>query len=39
MSQNVETMIDTRIRPWHGLGTRAEEALSSERALIVAGLD
>lgn len=39
MSANVETMFYTRTKPWHGLGTRVEEAPTSERALIVAGLD
>lgn len=39
MSANVETMFCTRTKPWHGLGTRVEEAPTSERALTVAGLD
>lgn len=39
MSANVETMFYTRTKPWHGLGTRVEEAPTSEKALIVAGLD
>ena len=39
MSANVETMFYTRTEPWHGLGTRVEEAPTSEAALIYAGLD
>lgn len=39
MSAEVETMFYTREKPWHGLGTRVEEAPSSEDALILAGLD
>lgn len=39
MSANVETMFYTRETPWHGLGTRVEEALVSEVALVYAGLD
>ena len=26
MSANVETMFFTRVTPWHGLGTRVEDA-------------
>lgn len=39
MSANVESMFYVRTAPWHGLGTRVEEALSSEEALKLAGLD
>lgn len=39
MSANVETMFYTREKPWHGLGTRVEEAPTSEQALILAGLN
>ena len=39
MSANVETMFYTRVTPWHGLGTRVEEAPNSREALILAGLD
>ncbi|MCH5256759.1 MAG: DUF945 domain-containing protein [Lachnospiraceae bacterium] len=39
MAANVETMFYTREKPWHGLGTRVEEAPSSADALRLAGLD
>jgi phage/plasmid-like protein (TIGR03299 family) len=39
MSANVETMFYVRTAPWHGLGTRVDTALSSEDALIKAGLN
>ena len=39
MAANVETMFYTREKPWHGLGVKVEEALSSEDALRTAGLD
>ena len=39
MSENVETMFNVREKPWHGLGTRVEEAPTSADALIYAGLD
>ena len=39
MPANVETMFYTRVAPWHGLGMRVENALSSEEALIASGLD
>ncbi|ROR28504.1 phage/plasmid-like protein (TIGR03299 family) [Mobilisporobacter senegalensis] len=39
MSANVETMFYVRTAPWHGLGIRVEEALSSTEALEKAGLD
>ena len=39
MPANVETMFYTRVAPWHGLGTRVENALSSEEALKASGLN
>lgn len=39
MSANVETMFYVRETPWHGLGIRVEEALSSRKALELSGLD
>jgi phage/plasmid-like protein (TIGR03299 family) len=36
---NVETMFYSRETPWHGLGTRVEEALTSSEAIEKAGLD
>lgn len=39
MAANVESMFYTREKPWHGLGTRVEEAPSSADALRLAGLD
>lgn len=39
MSHEVETMFYTRERPWHDLGERVEEALSSADALKMAGLN
>lgn len=36
---NVETMFFVREAPWHGLGQRVEQALHSEDALRLAGLD
>ncbi len=39
MSAQVETMFYTRTTPWHGLGTRVEEAPGSKEALEIAGLD
>ena len=39
MAANVETMFYTREKPWHGLGTRVEDAPSSREALRLAGLD
>ena len=39
MAANVETMFYTRTKPWHGLGTMAEKAPTSEAALELAGLD
>lgn len=39
MAHEVENMFSTRETPWHGLGTVVEEALSSEDALVMGGLD
>lgn len=39
MAANVETMFYTREKPWHGLGTKVEEAPSSADALRLAGLN
>ena len=39
MAANVETMFYTREKPWHGLGTRVEDAPNSKKALILAGLN
>lgn len=39
MTANVETMFYTREKPWHGMGTRVEEAPTSADALRLAGLD
>ncbi len=39
MAANVESMFYVRETPWHGLGTRVQEAPSSSEALIKAGLD
>lgn len=39
MAADVETMFYTREKPWHGLGVRVAEALSSKEALAAAGLD
>lgn len=39
MPANVETMMYVRETPWHGLGTRVEEAPNSAEALRLAGLD
>lgn len=39
MSAEVETMFYTREKPWHGLGTRVEEAPTSSEALELAGLN
>ena len=39
MAANVENMFYVREAPWHGLGTRIEEAVGSEDAIKLAGLD
>lgn len=39
MSANVETIFYVRENPWHGLGTKVNEAPSSREALITAGLN
>ncbi len=39
MSAEVETMFYVREVPWHGLGTKVEEAPTSKDALELAGLD
>ena len=39
MPADIESMFYTRVAPWHGLGVRVEEALSSDEALEKSGLD
>ena len=39
MSANVETMMYVREKPWHGLGTKVDEAPTSAEALDLAGLN
>lgn len=39
MAANVETMFYTRETPWHGLGKKVAEAMTSKGALTEAGLD
>lgn len=39
MPANVESMFYVRSVPWHGLGTKVDEALTSKEALVAAGLD
>ena len=39
MAALVESMVYTREKPWHGLGTKVEEAPTSSDALRLAGLD
>ena len=39
MAAEVESMFYVREAPWHGLGTRVEDALTSEEALKLAGLN
>lgn len=39
MPANVETMFTARVPAWHGLGTVVKEALTSEEAIKLAGLD
>lgn len=38
MAANVETMLYTREKPWHGLGVQVDDAPTSEDALWLAGL-
>ena len=38
MAANVESMFYVRETPWHGLGTRVEEAPTSKEALRYSGL-
>ena len=39
MAHNIETMMYVRETPWHGLGTKVDEAVNSTDALRLAGLD
>lgn len=39
MAACVETMVYVREKPWHGLGTRVEKALTSAEALELSGLN
>lgn len=39
MAHKIESLYYTREKPWHGLGTRVEEAPTSADALRLAGLD
>ena len=39
MSANVETMMYVGETPWHGLGTKVDEAPDSATAIKMAGLD
>lgn len=39
MAAKVETMFYTREKPWHGLGVKVAETLSSAEALAASGLD
>lgn len=39
MAAEVESMFYVRETPWHGLGTKVEEAVSSKEALAAAGLN
>ena len=39
MPAEVETMAYVREKPWHGLGRRVEEAMTSQEAIRLAGLD
>ena len=39
MAAEVESMFYVRETPWHGLGTKVQEAPDSKEALRLAGLD
>ena len=39
MPANLESMFYVREVPWHGLGIRVEETLTSQEALSAAGLN
>ena len=39
MSANVENMFSVREKPWHGLGTIIQDAVCSQEAIRLAGLD
>lgn len=39
MSANIETMFYAGVKPWHSLGIKVDEALSSQQAIKMAGLD
>ena len=39
MSHEVESMMYVREKPWHSLGVRVEEAMTSAEAIKIAGLD
>lgn len=39
MAANVETMMYVREKPWHGLGTRVDEAVTAKEAIELAGLN
>lgn len=39
MAAAVETMVYVREKPWHGLGVKVEEAMTSEEALELSGLN
>lgn len=39
MAAHIETMFYTREKPWHGLGVKVADALSSAEALAASGLD
>lgn len=39
MAAEIETLFYVREKPWHGLGVKVENALSSQEALVAAGLD
>ena len=39
MSHNIESMFYAGVTPWHKLGVKVDEALTSEQAIKIAGLD